>query len=425
LKGKNLTLLGLVISLLFSSLPQFLLFGIDHLNNRTIDEEIKINGLDESWSLSFDFFGLDMIIDLNNCVYVMAAENQSSGFGYWYYGDLLILKYNSTGDQLWSFNLEGLRLEYSTIAVDSKSNLYLASMYDNHTIVPNMILLKFNSSGDLEWQKTLDGGHNGDIVDIDVDSEDNIYIYGTSDLAEAFKFDLFIAKYNSSGDQQWFYLYGESEGDYEGGDMEIDSTNNIIISGFYFLPGYRSNWIRCYNQSGDLKWEMNSEQGGYYSLTVDSLDNVIFGRRSYIVKCDKLGNLIWSLQHQIEFYWQIYIEFDSFENLYVATVISIPEDHHKYDLYVVKINSSGNFEWYLTWGGSENEDLIAIDIDSNDNIYLLSDHFLIKDPENNGKSLTNEKLWKFYIIVFCICAFLSVIALTLIVKRRVHSREII
>lgn len=424
MKKKTYILLGLVISLLFSSLPQFKLSRFDHQNNKNNNLKIKTNELDESWEIAFEFFGLDMVIDLNDCIYVMAAENYYSSMGYWYYGDLIVLKYNSTGDQLWSFNLEGLRLDYSAIAVDSKSNLYLASMYENRTIVPNMILFKFNSSGDLKWQKTWDGGINGDINDVAVDSEDNIYIYGTSDLVEAFKFDLFIAKYNSSGDQQWFHLYGEIDGDYEGRDMEIDSNSNIIVSGFYYIQGNSSNWIRCYNQSGILKWEIISEQGGYYNLAVDSSDNIIVGKRSYLVKYDNLGDLKWAWEHHIEFCWLINIGFDSFDNIYAGTIISIPEDHHNYDIYVVKINSSGNVDWYLTWGGSDDEDLIAIDIDSSNNIYLLSDHFLLKNPESNGKSLTNEKLWTFYIILFVICFSISVISLIIIIKRHGYTREI-
>ncbi|MFX0140577.1 MAG: hypothetical protein ACFFDN_43455 [Candidatus Hodarchaeota archaeon] len=424
LKGKNIILFGIVIGLLFSSLPQIVPFGFDHRNNRNNNLKIKTNGLNESWNFSFDFFGLDMVIDFNNCIYIMTAEDYYSGPGPGYYGDLIILRYNSTGDQLWSFHLEGLRSEYSAIVVDSKSNLYLASMYENETIVPNMILFKFNSSGDLKWQKTWDGGINGYIVDIDVDSNDNIYIYGTSDLAESFKFDLFIAKYNSSGDQQWFHLYGEAEGDYDGWDMEIDLNSNVIVSGYYHLQEDFLNWIRCYNQSGQLKWEIISEQGGFYTLAVDSSDNLIVGRKSDIAKYDNSGSFIWSLNHQIEFYWAIKIAFDSSDNIYVGAGISIPADHHAYDLYVVKINSSGDFEWYLTWGGSGDEDLIAIDIDSNKNIYLLSDHLLIKNPEHNGKLLTNEELWMFYLFFFGICILISTISLFLILKRKAKQRSI-
>lgn len=418
MKGKNIILLGLLTGLLFSSIHQFGLFNFDHQVNRNNNLAFNTNGLGDLWNVSFDFFGLDIVIDSYDCIYVIAAENYYSGLGHWYYGDLIIIRYNSTGDQLWRVDLEGLRLENSEIAVDSKSNLYLATMYDNRTIVPNMILFKFNSSGDLEWQRIWDGGSNGEIIDIAVDSKDEINIYGTLDLAEAFKFDLFIAKYNSSGDQQSYQVCGEPEEYYEGRDMVIDKNNNVIVSGFIYSQGNTSHWIRCYNQSGNLKWEIISEQGGYYRLSEDSLDNLFAVRKSHITKYNNLTNLIWTWEHHMEFCYKIYMAFDSLDNLYLATIISIPEDHHNYDLYLMKINSSRDFDWYLTWGGTDDEDLLAIDIDSNDNIYLLSDHILIKNPEDNGKSLTNEKLWNFYMIMFGICFSISAISLVFIVKRR-------
>jgi hypothetical protein len=348
----------------------------------------------------------------------LAAEDYYYDGPSFYSGDLIILRYNNNGEQLWRINMEGFDLHNSVITVDSKLNLYLASMYRNHTIVENMILFKFNCSGELIWQTTWNGGDNGKVADIEVDSKDNIFIYGRSDLAEDFKFDLFITKYNSTGSQQWFYLYGEIESDFEGWDMEIDSKSNIIVSGYGFLQGDFSYWIRSYNQSGILNWALINDQRGYYRLVVDSLDNIIVLQKSVIIKYDNVGNLIWSWQHYIEFYWSINIVLDSYDNIYLGSTISIPSDHHTYDLYVMKINSSGIFDWYLTWGGSDDEDLVAIDTDSNNTIYLLSDHFLIKNPKSNGKSLTAENLWNFYIILFFICFIISLSSLYLILRRK-------
>lgn len=423
LNRKNVILSGLVIGLLLNSFLQFALLGFDHQNKRNDNLKIKTHALDEPWIISFDCFGMEIAIDLNNCIYILAAENYIPDYGIpgpEYYGALIILKYNSTGDQLWRVEIEGLRLESSEIAVDSNSNLYLASMYENRSVHPNMLLFKFNSSGDSKWQKTWDVGH-GYLVDIDIDSEDDIYIYGTSDVAEAHKYDLFIAKYNSSGDQQWFRLYGETEGDYDARDMEIDSNGNLIVSGYYYLwgPSYINfNWIRCYNQSGDLKWEVVPEQGSYYTLVVDSMDNVIVRQGAYIAKYDNLGNLTWTWAHQIEYYWIIKLALDSSDNIYLGTSINIPEDHYTYDLYVAKVNSSGSFEWYLTWGGPYDENLNAIDIDSNNNLYLLTFQLLIKNPEHNGKSLINISLWNFYMILFGICFFLALTSVLIIIKRK-------
>ncbi|MFW9828342.1 MAG: hypothetical protein ACFFEY_12195 [Candidatus Thorarchaeota archaeon] len=425
LKRKNIILSGLIINLAFTSLIQFGSFVFEYQSNRNNKLKAKSNLTGDSWNISFDFYGLEMDIDINGCIYVLAAENYYFGLPDNYYGDLILLRYNSSGEQLWKIDLEGLKLDYSKIVVDSKSNLYLASKYVNQTLVPNMLLFKFNSSGDLIWQKVLEDGRYRDIIDLEVDSEDNVYIYGTSYLEEEYKVDIFIAKYNNSGDQQWLYQYGDIEKNFEGWDMEIDSNNNFIISGYEFLLGGDvQHWMRYYNQSGNMKWEISSESGGYFILAVDSSNYVIVGQKSFISKYNVSGNLIWPWQHNIEYYWSIKIALDSSDNVYIGSSISIPSDHHTYDLYVVKINSSGIFDWYLTWGGSGNEDLIAIEFDSNDNFYVLSDNFLIKNPESNGKSLTAENLWNFYIVLFFICFIISLSSLFFILKRKNKERTI-
>ncbi len=409
-KFKNLIFLSLFTGLFFSSLFEFISEVSLQYKIGKEDFKIKTSGLDDSWNIYLENFGLDMVIDLDDCIYVVMPDR--------YYRDVIIIKYNNSGDQLWRLNIDGLRVECSEITVDSQSNLYLASMYDNQTTDDNMILFKFNSSGNLKWQQTWNGGVNGDIIDIAIDSDDSIFVYGTSDLAETFNFDLFIVKYNNSGDQQWFHVYEESGGDYDGWDMEIDSNDNIIVSCVSYLQDNHSFWIKWFNQSGDLKLNVTSNKGGFYSLAVDSLDNVISVNRTSIVKFDNIGNLIWKWDHQIERSWQVKIALDSFNNIYAATSVSIPEDHHTYDLYLIKINNSGDFDCYLTWGGAGKDDLNAINIDSYDNIYLLSEDFLIKNPESNGKSLTNIKLWNFYMILFGICFVISIISLLFIIKEK-------
>ncbi|MEE9379453.1 MAG: hypothetical protein V3V33_15615 [Candidatus Lokiarchaeia archaeon] len=422
MKFNNLIFLSLFTGLCISSSFEFI--SDISLQYKIEKKDFKINTsrLDDSWNIYLENFGLDMVIDLNNCIYVMESEHYSCGFGCRYHGDLIIVKYNNSGDKIWRNYLDGFIAEHSRIAVDSESNLYLASMFENQTLDENMILLKFNCSGNLEWQQTWNSGDSGEVIDIVIDSDDSIFVYGTSDLAEAFYFDLFIVKYNNSGDQQWFHVYEELKGDHRGWDMGIDSNDNLIFSGYSFLIENETlnhyHWLRCYNQSGDLKWNITSNKGGFYSLAVDSLDNVISVNRTSIVKFDNLSNLIWKYDHQIERSWQVKIALDSFSNIYAAASISIPEDHHTYDLYLIKINSSGNFDWYLTWGGAGEDHLKAINIDSNNNIYLLSDNYLIKNPENNGKPLTNIKLWNLYMILFGVCIFISAISLYFILKHR-------
>ena len=54
-----------------------------------------------------DYFGREMVNDLNNYIYAMLSENYSYGLGGRYFGDAMLIKYTNSGDQLWRviFNL--------------------------------------------------------------------------------------------------------------------------------------------------------------------------------------------------------------------------------------------------------------------------------------------------------------------------------
>lgn len=421
LKFKNLIFLSLFTGLFYSSLFEYTFVASFRCKNGIKNFNIKTNGLNDSWNFNLEEFGHDMVININECIYIMESDYDRCLFGSCFYGNLSIKKYNDSRDLIWRINLDGLRVEESRITIDSKSNLYLASMYENYTIEKNMVLFKFNSLGDLQWNQTWEGDKHGYIVDIVIDSVDNIYVCGINSSSS-----LFIVKYNSTGNQQWHSTYEETNKHHYVWDMDIDSSNNIIIAGsticFRNDSYSRTGWIRCYNQSGDFKWNFTNFKGDPYSITVDSADNVISINRTSILKFDKLGKLLWKWSHQIEFLWEVQITLDSFDNIYVATIVSIPEDHHTYDLYLIKINNSGNFDWYLTWGGKGDEDFKRIYIDSFNNIFLLSDHFLLKNPESNGKALTNIKLWRLYMILFSISLCISVISLYFILKHRTPKK---
>ena len=72
---------------------------------------------------------------------------------------------------------------------------------------------------------------------IAIDSSDNIYITGYTygDLGgntNSGNSDAFLAKYNTSGNNQWTKLLGTSSGTV-GNGIGVDSSGNIYFSGFY------------------------------------------------------------------------------------------------------------------------------------------------------------------------------------------------
>ena len=204
-------------------------------------------------------------------------------------------------------------------------------------------------------------GGSGNVTDaagVAIDSSDNIYITGTSEGTNIFgknvtsgtTRDIFVAKLNSSGVVQWVYAAGGTGRD-RGRKIALDSSGNIYVTGYYWSTvdfgggnvTSNGNWdafLLKLNSSGTFQW-VKSYGSNYNDLgrdvAIDSNDNIYM-----------LGN-------------------------YRGTVDFGGGDENgavNGDIFLVKFNSSGVFQWVYTAGASSADDSRALALDSSDNPYI-------------------------------------------------------
>ena len=201
-------------------------------------------------------------------------------------------------------------------------------------------------------------GLDSDVAGVAIDSSDNIYITGTSQGANLFgknvtsgtTDDIFVAKLNSSGVVQWVYAAGGTGRD-RGRKIALDSSGNIYVTGYYWSTvdfgggnvtsnGYWDAFLLKLNSSGTFQWVKSygstlNDLGR--DVAIDSNDNIYM-----------LGN-------------------------YRGTVDFGGGDENgavNGDIFLVKFNSSGVFQWVYTAGASAADDSRALALDSNDNPYI-------------------------------------------------------
>ena len=243
-------------------------------------------------------------------------------------------------------------------------------------------------------------GFDTDAAGVAIDSSDNIYITGTSQGTNLFgknatsgtTDDIFVAKLNSSGVVQWVYTAGGTGRD-RGRKIALDSSGNIYVVGYYqntvdFGGGNvtsNGSWdafILKLNSSGTFQW-VKSYGGSTGNdlgrdVVVDSNDNVIM-----------LGTFRGT------------VNFDSGDGGGEVNYTS-----NDYDVFLIKLNSSGIWQFVWRTENSGSADARALAIDSNNFTYLTgsfsgtvkfgsntytaansNDLFIHKfDTDNNGSS---------------------------------------
>lgn len=204
-------------------------------------------------------FGRGIVTDNSGNVYITGH----SGSGTLTFGsysitgaggyDSYIAKFDNSGAALWVKSIYGSGTENSKgIAIDNSGNpivvghsssatLTFGSTVLTNTGVTDMFVIKYDGSGNVTWGKSSSGSDYDYGWGIDTDSNDDIYVvghsksnlnFGTNSITNNGAHDVFVVKYNSSGVDQWAVSAGGSLND-RAYTITLDDQDNVFISGMY------------------------------------------------------------------------------------------------------------------------------------------------------------------------------------------------
>jgi len=322
--------------------------------------------------------------------------------------DIFLVKYNSSGVKQWTQLLGTTADDVARgIAIDSSDDIYVTGSTGGglggvNAGLNDLFLVKYDSSGNWQWSRQL-----GTIADdvgygVAADSTGNIYIAGSTGGSlggvNAGLNDLFLVKYDSSGVKQWTQLLGTIADDV-GYGVAADSTGNIYVTGStggnldgivnagsndIFLVKYDSSGVKQWTQllgtiADDVGYGVAADSTGNIYIagsTGGSLGGVNAGLNDlFLVKYDSSGNWQWSRQRgtgaqDVSFA----IALGGSSNIYLTGSTGGGLDGNinagLNDLFLVKYDSSGTWEWNRQLGTIADDIAYALDLDTASNIYL-------------------------------------------------------
>ncbi|MCB0536385.1 MAG: T9SS type A sorting domain-containing protein [Bacteroidetes bacterium] len=302
------------------------------------------------------------------------------------FSDIYVSKLDSSGNFLWARGMGGISYEVGiSIGLESTGNIFVAGHFfgtadfdpgpETNNLISlgsaDIFILKLNSSGSFIWAKSMGGGAYESVSDMSVDGFGNVHTIGsfsneidldpgvgTSILTAMDADDIFISKLDSSGNYLWAVSIGGFYPDY-GTSIAVDNSGNVFATGLFeeavdFDPGLETFYlvsngrttdifILKLNVDGNFVWAKsiggnNSDSGA--SIAVDGSNSL------YVT-----GSFSWT------------VDFDPGDE--TSNLIS----NGLTDIFVLKLDSLGNFVWVKGVGGTSFDGSNNIALDGNGNIY--------------------------------------------------------
>jgi hypothetical protein len=202
--------------------------------------------------------------------------------------DALLVKYDPLGNVVWSVKGGGTGMDNATsIAVDSLGNSYLAGFYSSSSInfsgqtatnptssFSQVFLAKYDSSGNIVWLRTCGGAGNDYVEGISIDVAGNIYLAGSFQQTATFGSftaisaglqDAFLVKYDMNGTVQWLRTPGSVALD-NGYGVSCDANGGVQFAGFFSDTAYFGNQPLISAGGYDIFWAKYDTAGNLLQL---------------------------------------------------------------------------------------------------------------------------------------------------------------
>ncbi len=249
----------------------------------------------------------------------------------------------------------------------------------------DMYLVKVDSNGMFQWHNTFGDTAFEECLAVQVALDGGYILGGKSSSFSAGDLDMYLVKTDSAGNLQWQHTYGDT-------GMDYCSSVCAAPDGGYILAGYTNSHGAgdedCYavktDSMGNVEWEklygggwndkfydvVCTPDGGYLFAGSNYSISILEGNM-YAVKTDSLGDVIWENNYGGD-HWERCESIDlTTDGGYIFGGNTYSFGAGEYDMYIVKVDSLGNFEWQQTFGDSLYERCHAI-VQTDDLGYILA-----------------------------------------------------
>jgi len=332
--------------------------------------------------------------------------------------DIFIYKLNPQGNFIWAKKMGGSNAEKPfSIAVDDSGNVYTTGTFSgmvdfdpgtgsyfltSSSSVNDIYISKLDSSGNFVWAKKFGSSNSDRPTSIFVDHWHNVYstgvFTGTADFdpgSGTFSMtpsgggmDIYISKLNANGNFIWAKMLAGSYSEFAN-SLIADTSGDIFIGGYFNLTCDFDPGAGIYNLT-------STGDEDAFIAKLDSSGNFVWARQIGGVSTDRIASI--DLDRQLNIYATGYFyntsDFDPGPSIYNLT------SSGSQDIFVVKIDSAGNFLWANQAGGPGNDFGTSIKAGSAGQVYCTGSFTdtVDFDPDTGTCMLMTFGAWDIFIL---------------------------
>lgn len=290
--------------------------------------------------------------------------------------DIFIVKYDASGNVLWAKSAGGTSTDNSkSISTDANGNVAITGNFASPSITfgtttltntaspgADVFVVKYDASGNVLWAKKGGGTNSEYGTGIACDASGNVIATGyfpnagitfeTISLTSAGQQDIFVVKYDALGNVLWAKAQGGTSFD-NGNSIATDASGNILVTGYF--------------------------QSGTISFGTTTLNNTTSGNNDiFMVKYDVAGNVLWAKAAGGTLVDNATgITTDVNENVLLTGYFQSPtitfgtitlNNISAQDIFVVKYDAAGTVLWAKKQGGAGSDYGYALSTDANANV---------------------------------------------------------
>ncbi len=292
--------------------------------------------------------------------------------------DTYLVKYDALGNVLWAKSAGGAFDDVSlSVATDPSGNIYITGYYTSSTLLfgtytltnsgaGDIFIAKYDGAGNVLWAKTAGGSNNDNGNSIATDATGNVYItgdfqsstmsFGTNTLTNMGSSDVYLAKYDPSGNVLWAQTTGDNLYDISNA-VTTDPGGNVWITGYYKSATLTFGTFTLNNSasgSGDIFITKFSASG--IPLWCDTYGDVL----------EDVGNAICSDANGNVYLTGNYKS----PNLAFGTITFTNVSAGSCDVYITKYNNAGSILWAKSAGGNFDDTGTGVTTDAGGNVYI-------------------------------------------------------